>query len=470
MSFGHSGGSDVGAPAPDRLPRHIGPWSATAILVGTVIGSGIFRSPAVVADRVPGAGAVLGVWAIGGLVVLCGALALAELAGAFPETGGIYVFIREGWGRLPAFLFGWAELLIMRASALGAIATTCAEYAIRVAGYDPRVAPYSDHVHYLAAAAITVVGIVNYVGVRRGTTLQNVLTIVKCVGLVALVLAALAVAFPSGVLHLATPLPPGTKAGAVGAALIGALWVYDGWADVSFVSGEVQSPERNLPRVIIMGTLAITVLYLLANVAYLLVLPIDVMRHSTLVAADVAQQVAGPGAAVAIGIVVMLSTFGTLNGSMLTGPRALWAMARDGMLFRRIGHVHPKFETPSNAILLATVLGVVFVMLRTFEQLADTFVTAILPFYALAIAAIFRVRKRPGYHPRFRAVGYPVTPIVFIVAAIALLGDALRDPEAQWPMAVVFAVILAGIPFYYLVIRRRGDTLDDVPPRNDLAA
>lgn len=445
MRFGRSAASTS-----PELPRQIGLWSAIAILVGTVIGSGIFRSPAVVANRLPGAGAILLVWAIGGVVVLCGALALAELAGTFPETGGIYVFIREGWGRLPAFLFGWAELTVIRASALGAIATTFAEYTIRVMGHDPRVAPYANQVHYLAAAAIAFVGVVNYVGVRSGTWIQNVLTLIKCAGLIALVAVALTVALPSGVPQLATPLPSGVSVGAWGTALIGALWVYDGWADVSFVSGEITNPERNLPRVLIAGTLAVAAIYLLANVAYLVVLPIDVMRHSTLVAADVAFRVAGPGAVVAIGIVVMLSTLGTLNGSMLTAPRALWAMACDGMLFRPIARVHPKFETPSNAVVLATTLGVAFVLLRSFEQLADTFVTAIIPFYALAIAAIFRLRRRPGYQPRFRALGYPLTPAIFILAVMALLIDSLLDPAARWPTAIVFLIILAGIPVYYL--------------------
>jgi amino acid transporter len=237
-------------------------------------------------------------------------------------------------------------------------------------------------------------------------------------------------------------------------ALVSVLWVYDGWADVSFVAGEVKDPARNLPRVLLYGTLAIIVIYLLSNIAYLAVLPIDTLRHSQLVAADVAARVVGPLGAVAIGIVVMLSSFGSLNGSMLTAPRVWWAMAYDGLLFKRFATVHPRFETPSVAITVATALGVVFVMFRTFEQLADTFVTAILPFYALAVAAIFPLRRRVTYRPPFRAIGYPVTPLLFILATVALLVSALADPAARVPTAAVFIAILLGIPVYKYAIRR----------------
>jgi amino acid transporter len=237
-------------------------------------------------------------------------------------------------------------------------------------------------------------------------------------------------------------------------ALVSVLWVYDGWADVSFVAGEVKDPARNLPRVLLYGTLAIIVIYLLSNIAYLAVLPIDTLRHSQLVAADVAARVVGPLGAVAIGIVVMLSSFGSLNGSMLTAPRVWWAMAYDGLLFKRFATVHPRFETPSVAITVATALGVVFVMFRTFEQLADTFVTAILPFYALAVAAVFPLRRRATYRPPFRAIGYPLTPLLFILATVALLVSALADPAARVPTAAVFIAILLGIPVYRYAIQR----------------
>ena len=382
-------------------------------------------------------------------MALCGALTLAEIASAYPETGGVYVYIREGWGRLPAFLFGWAELVIIRAAALGAISTTFAEYLLRSFGHDPSMAPYNQWVHYVAAIAIAIMGVLNYVGVKWGTLVQNSLTVLKCAGLLAIEIVALA-ALPHTGGHF-IPVAPAGSFGFVpfALALTSVLWVYDGWADVSFVGGEVKDPERNLPKVLIFGTLAVIALYLLANIAYLSVLSIDEMRHSKLVAADVAQRLIGEPGVAAVGVIVMLSALGTLASSMLTGPRILFAMATDGLLFRRLGQVQPRFQTPGAAILLATALGVVFVMLRTFEQLADTFVTAIIPFYALGVAAIFPLRKkRAGYKPAVRALGYPIAPVIFVLAILYLLGSALADPTARIPTLAIFAVIFSGLLFY----------------------
>lgn len=447
-----------GVSHPEVLPRRIGLWSAVAILVGTTIGSGIFRSPAGIADRLPASLPLLGVWVAGGLLALCGALTLSEVAGQFPETGGLYVFIREGWGRLPAFLFGWAELVIIRAAALGAIATTFAEYALRAAGYDTSVAPYDEWVHWTAAVAIAVTGALNYRGVRWGTAIQNVLTVIKCGALLLLVLFALAWhhrVVPSGAVVAAPTDSHTLSLGAFGLALVSVLWVYDGWADVSFVAGEVEQPERNLPRVLIFGTLLVIAVYVLANIAYFTVLPIDVMRHSPLVAADVASRVVGTVGVTIVGFVVMLSSFGTLNGSMLTGPRVLWAVARDGLLFRQLAAVHPKYRTPHVSIAVASVLGIIFVSVRSFEQLADTFVTAILPFYALAVAAVFPLRRRiSAKNTVFRTPGYPVTPLLFIGATVLLLINALADPSARMSTGAVFLLILLGAPVYMFTQRR----------------
>lgn len=443
-------------PVSSALPRRLGLWSAVAVLVGSTIGSGIFRSPAGIADKLPGTLPLLAIWAGGGLFVLCGALTLAELAGAFPKTGGIYVFIREGWGRLPAFLFGWAELTLIRAAALGAIATTFSEYLLRVSGNDPGTAPYSSYVHFIAAAAILITATFNYAGMRWGSLVQNVTTLAKTGALVVIIVLALAIGLPrTGGFY--TPVAPAGSFATVpfGLALVSVLWVYDGWADVSFVGGEVRDPEKNLPRVLIFGTLIIIALYLLANLAYLAVLPVSEIRHSKLVAADAANALIGPAGVVFVAGAVMVSTFGTLNGSVMTGGRILFAMANDGLLFNAIGRVHPRFKTPSVAIVLEAVLGMTFVLAGTFERLADTFVTAIVPFYALAVAAIYPLRRRAGYQPGFRALGYPIVPMVFVLATVFLLGSALIDPTSRVPTLAVLGVILLGIPVYYLVVQGR---------------
>src|SRR3954465_67398 len=443
------------------LPRRLGMWSAVAVLVGSTIGSGIFRSPAGIAGKPPGPLPLLAIWLTGGIFVLCGALTLAEVAGAFPRTGGVYVFIRESWGRLPAFLFGWSELVIIRAAALGAIATTFSEYFLRVLGHDPRVAPYSSYVHYIAAAAILLTATFNYVGLKWGSLVQNLTTLAKTGALLLIVVFALAIGLPQTGGYYTPAVPAGRlEFGRFGLALVSVLWVYDGWADVSFVGGEVKDPERNLPRVLIYGTLIIIALYALANLAYLAVLPVETIRHSKLVAADVADRVMGGIGVTFVSIAVMISAFGTLNGSVMTGSRILFATAADGLLFKPIARVDRRFQTPSVAIWLSATLGVIFVLAGTFEQLADTFVTAIVPFYALAVAAIFVLRRRPDYRPPFRVPGYPVVPAIFIVATILLLGNAIIDPASRLPTLAVMGVILLGIPIFFLTKTRRA--ADDI--------
>ncbi len=442
------------------LPRRIGLWSAIAIVIGSVIGSGIFRSPAGIADRLPGPLAMMSVWVIGGIFALCGALTMAELASAIPRTGGIYQYLKEAWGRRTGFLFGWTELVIIRAAAYGAISTTFAEYLVRVMGWDPAIAPYDQWVHYIAAAAIALTATFNIVGVRLGALVMNLTTIAKFGGLMFIIIVAFTLGLPSGGAANFIPMAPAGSfaVGAFGLALVSALWAYDGWADLSFVGGEVKDPQRTLPRALIGGTLAVMSINLLANLAYLSVLSIDEMRVSKLVAADVAFRLLGRPGEAFVSIVVILSTFGALNGALLTTPRIFFALADDKLFFKQVAYVHPTFKTPYVAIGMAALLGIVFVMIRTFEQLADTFVTAVLPFYALGVGAVFMLRRRADYAPTFRVPGYPVVPALFVLATIYLLGNALVDPTTRLQTAIVLGVILLGIPVYHATVGREGQS------------
>ncbi|HUF25651.1 MAG TPA: amino acid permease [Gemmatimonadaceae bacterium] len=440
-----------------RLPRRLGLGSALAVLVGSVIGSGIFRSPAVIADRLPGPVPMLAAWVAGGLFALCGALTLAEIASALPRTGGLYVFIREGWGRVYGFLFGWAQLAVIRAAALGAISTTFAEYFLRVLGYDPGLEPYASWVHYVAAVAIIITAGFNIRGVRWGAMVQNVTTLAKYGALVFIVL----VAFTVGAMRmdLAANLTPAMPAGSFrlpmfGLALVSVLWVLDGWADLSYVAGEVKEPRKNLPRALILGVLLVIGIYLLVNIAYLAVLGIEGMRGSPLVAAEVASQLIGPAGVIFVSLTVMVSTFGTLNGVLLTNPRIFFALAADKLFFRKVAAVHPRYETPYVAVALAASLGVVWVLMLNFEQLADAFVTAILPFYALGVSAIFFLRRRADYQPSFRVPLYPVVPIAFILAVIFLLGNAILDVSSRWATIGTLGLVALGVPVYFLTVGR----------------
>ena len=437
------------------LQRQIGLWSAILIVIGTTIGSGIFRSPASIANRLPGPLPLAAIWLAGGLLAMCGALSLSEVASAYPRTGGLFAFIREAFGRLPAFLFGWAELTVIRAAAVGALSITFAVYLLRVLGIDATVSPYDAYARYLAAGAIIAMGIVNILGVQGATRVIGVTTIAKYGGLVFIVLAAFLIGLPRTGGHFTPAMPPGSfSMSAFGLSLVSVLWVYDGWADLSFASGEVKDPERNLPRALIGGTAAVIVIYLLANIAYLAVLSVDEIRRSPLVAADVAQRLIGPAGVVFVSVTVMLSTFGSLTGSLFTSPRIFFAMASEGLFFRGVAKVHPKFRTPHVAITINIVLAVTFVLLRSFEQLADAFVTAIVPFYALGVASLFVLRKRPGYAPAFRTPGYPLIPLLFVLSTLYLLLNALIDPSSRVATAITLGIVALGIPVFYMTVGR----------------
>jgi amino acid transporter len=339
---------------------------------------------------------------------------------------------------------------VIRAAAVGAISVTFAEYFLRVIGVEP-----GDNARYVASAAIIVMGTVNILGVKWGTLAINVTTIAKYGGLLFIVLMALAVGLPRTGGHFTPAMPPGSfSMSAFGLALVSVLWAYDGWADLSFTAGEVKDPERNLPRALIGGTAAVILIYLLANIGYLAVLPVDEIRRSPLVAADVAQRLFGRAGVTLVGVTVMLSTFGSMTGSLFASPRIFFALADDGLFFRSVASVHPKYRTPYVAIGLNVVLAVAFVLVRTFDQLADAFVTAIIPFYALGVASLFVLRRRAGYAPAFRTPGYPVVPILFVMSTLYLLLNALIDPSSRAATAVTLGIVLLGIPVYYATVGR----------------
>src|SRR5436190_16919285 len=441
----------------ERLTRRLGLWSAVAVLVGSTIGSGIFRTPASVAQRIDDVPLFLLAWVVGAVVVLCGALTYSELAAAFPRSGGVYVFVRESFGRLPAFLFAWAELWVIRPGAYGAIGITASAYTLRTFGLDPAaivagLGPIDIRAEQLLGAGyIILVGTVNYFGIHRGAVLQNLSTVFKVGALALLVVLGFALGTRSAA------LPEGgifAQRAAVGLspfllAMVAILWAYDGWADLAFVGGEVRDPERNLPRAMFIGTGSVVALYLAANLVYLHLIPVQQMKGAELVAADVARMLMGSAGLVAVSAAVAVSTFGTLNGSMMTAPRIFFAMAEDGVFPKAIARVDPRTGAPTGAIVLAGCLGALFVLVRKFTELADQFIIGIWPFYALAVAAVFVLRRRvPAVAGRYRTWGYPVVPALFLLGALFILGNYLvSEPVLFW---LDVGVILLGIPAYVL--------------------
>ena len=440
----------------ERLTRRLGLWSAVAVLVGSTIGSGIFRTPASVAQKIDDVPLFLLAWVVGAIVVLCGALTYSELAAAFPRSGGVYVFVRESFGPLPAFLFVWAELLVIRPGAFGAIGITASAYTLRTFGIDPAavgavVGPIEIRAEQLLGAGlILLVGTVNYYGIHRGAILQNLSTVFKVGALALLVLVGFTLGTP------VETIPGGggifAQRAAVGLspfllAMVAILWAYDGWADLAFVGGEVRQPQQTLPRALLIGTSIVVVLYLAANLVYLYLIPIQQMKHAELVAADVARLAIGPAGVVVVSAAIAVSTFGTLNGSMMTAPRIFFAAAEDRQFPAAIARVDPRTHAPTGAIVLMTVMGMIFILIRTFTALADQFIIGIWPFYALAVAGVFVLRRtQPRLERPYRTWGYPFVPLVFLGGALFLLGNYLVSETAAF--AVDIGIILVGIPVH----------------------
>jgi basic amino acid/polyamine antiporter, APA family len=435
----------------ERLSRRLGFWSSIGFVIGMTIGSGIFRTPAQIAARVPDPLMMLSVWAVGGAVTLCGALSIAELAAALPQAGGLYVFLREGWGRGAAFVFTWSELVLIRAAGLSGIATVFGEYALRSFGYDPVLHPAAAD--YCAVAAIVIASVANVRGVQTGALMTGLTSAAKFAALA--LIAVVAILFRSRAEASSAPLAAGqapVQAGLFGLAFISVLWAYDGFADLPFLAGEVANPQRVLPRAIIAGTLAIITIYLTTNAAYLYVLPIAQVARSPLIAADTMAALVGGAGASFVSIVVAISTFGAVNSDLLGAPRIFYAAAEDGLFFKTLGRVHPTYRTPYISILFSALLGIVFVLTGTFEQIADTFVLAIWPFYGLAVAGLYRLRRRTDLSRPYRVPGYPIVPAIFIAACLYLVGSALiGDP--LWT-GVTLGVVLSGIPVYLLIFKR----------------
>ena len=434
-------GSD---PWGERMPRSVGLLDAVAVLVGVTIGSGIFRVPATVAAQLQTPGPVILCWALGGVIALFGALTIAELAGALPRSGGIFAWLLESFGPLPAFLFGWTELAVIRASSLGATSTIFAEYLSYFVPLTPM------QVRHVAAGVIVVIGAMNYVGVRRAAAVMRVATVAKYAAVMGLGLLAFT-AHPGGASHFTPAWGGGLHASLLASALIPVMWTYDGWADLSFMGGEVKNPQRTLPLALIFGTACVMLVYLVVNLGFMYLLPLHEMAGARLIGAAAAERIpllGGIGAAV-ISAVVLVSTFSGLNGTMMTGPRIFFAMAERGLFFRGVARISPRFQSPSVAIWLATALGVVYVLENDFAQLADKFILGIWPFYALAVAGVFVLRrKRPDLPRPYRVWGYPVVPLLFLLASLGMVVNALlTDPLNT---GVTLLIILAGVPMYYL--------------------
>jgi basic amino acid/polyamine antiporter, APA family len=444
-------------PPRTELKRVLGPWAAASIVVGTVIGSGIFLVPRTMIQRVGSVEAVFAVWIAGGLLSLAGALSYAELAAALPEAGGEYAFLREAYGPIWGFLYSWTQLWVAKSGSIATLATGFFLYL--TVFFEPLKGvfytvplPIGPHggpleIQYgqlFAIALILSLGWLNYYGVKLGGNVQVAVTFVK----VALIAAIVLTGFIFGHAHApdTAAVAPLTFSGFI-AALVAALWAYDGWNNVSMVSSEIKDPQKNLPRALIGGTLCVVAIYMLANAAYFHVMSPSEVAGSTRVAAEMMRKIFHAPGASAVSIAAMISIFAALNGSILSGARVPYAAARDGLFFSAVARVHPVHHTPGASIILLSLWSCLLVLSGKYDDLFNLVIFASWILYGMTAAAVLVLRKKQPHLLRpYRTLGYPVVPVLFIFGAVILLTTtAIERPRES---AMGLGLIVLGVPFY----------------------
>jgi len=439
------------SPVPE-LPRVLGVFSIVGIVVGTMIGSGIFINPPNVAKVVGGPELIMAVWIVGGILTLFGALSLAELGASHTQAGGIYIYLREAYGPMIAFLFGWSLFLVIEA---GTLATLAVGFSTKYLPYFADLTPFQEKV--IAVGLILVLAVVNVAGVRKGAGLMNFLMGVKFIALIGM--CVLVFIFAEGSprnFFSASPAaePVGSVLGNFGVALVAALWAYKGWETSSYSAGEIRNPQKKLPVGLLIGSAAVVFLYLAANLAYLYVYPAGEMAVSRHIAADVMQAAVGPVGASIIALIILMSITGTCNGHLLTAPRVFFAMAKDGFFFKSMARIHPKHLTPYIAIIVLAGWGCILCTSGTFEQLFTFVMFGYWIFMGLAVAGVIVLRKKKPDLPRpYKAWGYPVTPILFILAMVFLTVNSLV--KTFWNSFAGLGLIAVGIPVYFYWKSRR---------------
>jgi basic amino acid/polyamine antiporter, APA family len=460
-----------------ELVRALGAWASGAIVVGTMIGTGIFLKPAEMAREGRYVSVVFAAWIVGAILSLFGALSFAELGAAIPEAGGEYAYLRRGFGPVWGFLFGWMHSIVGRPSSMSSIAAGLVRFLgfllpvvatpiftlhIAIPGLTSWIKPYDFVFTWEQPTAVLWLLLmtgVNYLGVRLGGAVQVFLTAIKIISVVIVIGVAFFGAAPSG--HTPDPIwPSAMNAGVLSAflaALAAALWAYDGWEDLNLVGSEVQNPEQTFPRALVGGVALVAAIYLLFSAACLKVLPFASVAASTHIASDVVERVAGRGAAVWITIAMVISAIGSMNSSVLSGARVPYAMARDGIFFKIADGIHPKYRTPGRALIFQGVLASLMALTGTFEELTNLFIFASWIFYGFAVVALFQLRRTEPNMPRpYRCWGYPWVPGMFVAGALALTINIWLERPGRSSISLL--LILAGVPFYRWWSRRNPAT------------
>jgi len=416
-------------------------FDSTCIVIGTTIGVGIFIVPGSIARELPSSFLILSIWVITGIISFFGALAYAELGAMMPDSGGQYVYLREAYGPFTAFVCGWVAFLITQS---GSIAAVSVGFGIYLSYLLPRVPGVS---YWAPLAVITLFTIINYRGVRSGARTQNVFTAMKVGGLAVLIGSAFLYRTPA--VHLANQAPASLSVHGVIVVMLGCFLAYDGWQYIAFVAGEVRDPKRNIPLSLALGTGAVIVLYLLANVAYFRVLPLSGIAATEHVAATVAEHTMGPLGATLIALTIMLSSAGAANGAILTSPRIYFAQARDGLFFQKLGEIHPRFQTPAFSILVQGVWTAILAISGSYEALISYALFAMWLFHGMTVFGVIVLRRRyPDRARPYRMWGYPVSPVLFALFSLwFVVNTFVSRPGPSFAGAMIIA---GAVPIYYV--------------------
>lgn len=460
--------------APEERPqlvRGLGTWDGALLTVGSIVGTGIFLTTSDMARVLPHPGLILAVWIAGGLLTLAGALTYGELGAMYPRAGGMYHYLREAYGPLWGFLFGWAAFLVIMSGGMAALGVAFGEYlgsflpffstghvllAVPIGGWTWTVSGGQ----LAAALAILVLTGINHLGLKEGAGIQNALTVLKIGSIALFALLGLFGPAPAAPSLLSSPAVQGGLLTAFGVAMIAALWTYDGWYGLTASAGELRDPGRSLPRGLILGTLLVMVLYFLLNLVYVRTLSVPAMAEAPRIGEAAAQALFGPTGARLVSLAVLVSTFGCLSATILYSSRIYLPMAEDGVFFRSLAEIHPRHRTPVRSLWAQTAWALLLTLSGTYEQLYTYVIFVSVLFHAATAAAVFVLRRSRPDHPRpYRTWGYPVVPALFILACLLLIGNTLSERPVESLLGL--GLLVLGLPAY-LWFRKRSETMGDV--------
>jgi len=439
------------------LVRQLGLFDSTMMMVGIVIGSGIFLTTGIMAKSLPSVSLLLLAWLAGGLITLAGALIFAELGAAMPAAGGLYVYLRDAYGPLTGFLYGWITFLVYMCGSVAGLAVAFAEYfgyffpSLSTKTYIITAGWFSlSYGQLVAVGLILLLSAINYFGVVFGKYIQNIFSVIKIGAIFVFTIFGFAIGNVSSIDFSINPMnfSFAQLMTGFGIVMVAVFWTFDGWNNVNFIAGEIKNPKKNLPFALVMGTLLISVLYLLVNIVYFIALPVKEMAGTVTIAESASSALFGRTTTGLLAAAILISVFGALNGTIMVGARVYYAMAKDKLFFAKAAIIHPRFKTPTSAIVMQAVWACILALSGTFEQLFTYVIFVAIIFWIGAALSLYALRKKYPNLPRpYKTWGYPITPAIFILVSLGILVNTLIESPLESLSGLGFVAI--GIPIYY---------------------